>query len=388
MKILLAHNYYIEAGGEDKALSYERDLLLAVGNSIFSFFVSNKVLHKKNELSLIKETLWSKESFNSLQTLIRRERPFIAHFHNTFPLLSPSVYDAARVENIPVIQTLHNYRLLCPNALFLRGGKVCTDCLDHGTPIFGALRGCYRNSRSASAVVALMLIFHRARRTWQTRVDRYIALTEFARQTFIRGGLPAEKIVVKPNFVSPDPGMGSGTGVYALFVGRLSPEKGLNVLLDAWEKHGLKVPLKIIGDGPDAARTEMVSQHNPHIEWLGRRDNSEVLEWAKQARVLVMPSIWYEGFPMTLVESYACGTPVIASDIGSLHELVDPGRTGLRFRPGDSADLAAQVERIFRDDAEWQTMRQGAREEYLSKYTAERNYTQLMDIYQQAISSK
>lgn len=287
---------------------------------------------------------------------------------------------------MPVVQTLHNYRLICPNALFLREGKVCEDCLGKTIPYPALLHSCYRRSFAATAVTVAMLVFHRLLGTWRNQVDVYIALTEFARQKFIQGGLPAEKIVVKPNFIDPDPGERSSQGDYALFVGRLAVEKGVSNLLAAWQ-HLPDVPLKIAGDGPllDQLRAQSEALGLRQVEFLGRRDHDSVIDLMKGARFIVFPSVYYEGFPVTIVEAFACGLPVIASRLGAMQEIIQHGRTGLHFTPADPQDLAQKVREAWSNPGLTLEMGHNARAEYDAKYTAERNYQMLMQIYQTAI---
>jgi glycosyltransferase involved in cell wall biosynthesis len=284
-----------------------------------------------------------------------------------------------------VIQTLHNYRLLCPSAIFFRDGHACENCLGKLIPWPGVLHRCYRDSRAATGAVAAMLVVHRLLRTWERTVDIFIALTEFARQKFIQGGLPADRVVVKPNFVYPDPGPGAHDGGYALFAGRLSPEKGVRTLLAAWERLGPGIPLKIAGDGPLAREVARACERHPQIEWLGAQPLERVYALMGAAALVIAPSEWYETFGRVVVEAYAKGTPVIASDLGALAELVEDGRTGLRFRPGNPEDLAAKVAWAWRHPRELAAMGREARREYELKYTAERNYELLMEIYRLAI---
>ena len=287
-----------------------------------------------------------------------------------------------------MVQTLHNYRLFCPAATFFRDGHVCEECVQH--TLWRSVRyACYRNSRPATATVALMLAVHRRRRTWTRQVDCYIALTEFSRRKFIEAGLPAEKVVVKPNFVHPDPRARNGRGEYALFVGRLSPEKGLHTLLDAWQRLRDRVPLRIVGDGPlrpeleaDASRRGLSG-----VSFDGRLPHDQTLEAMKGARFLVFPSEWYEPFGLTIAEAFACGVPVVASRLGAIEEIVEDGRTGLHFTPGDPDVLAAKVEWAWTHPERMEEMGRAARAEYEAKYTAERNYQMLMDIYQRAIAA-
>ena len=381
MKVLAVHNYYQQAGGEDRVFVEEADLLEANGHEVVRYCMHNERVPTMNAATLARDTLWNVSAHKDLEVVIRRERPRVAHFHNTFPLVSPAGYYAARAAGVPVVQTLHNYRLLCPNALFYRDGGPCEDCLGKAVTWPGVVHRCYRGSLAASAVVTAMLSAHRAARTWTRTVDAYIALTEFARRKFIEGGLPAGKIVVKPNFVRPDPGPGGGQGGFALFVGRLSPEKGVGTLLKAWRRLGERLPLKIVGDGPLAGRVISAARW-PYVEYLGHKPAEEVRALMKEARLLVFPSEWYETFGRVAAEAFAAGTPVIAADIGAVAEVVDDGRTGLRFRSGDAGHLAAQVERTLSRPEEYARMRREARAEFEDKYTAERNYGMLMRIYE------
>jgi glycosyltransferase involved in cell wall biosynthesis len=386
MRILLVHNRYQQPGGEDKAFTAEAKLLEAHDHQVLEYTSHNNGVSKMSRPALAKATVWNGAVYRELRVLIHRERPQVVHFHNTFPLISPAAYYAARAEGVPVVQTLHNYRLICPNALLFRDGHVCEDCFGKTPPFPGVVHACYRGDRGATGAVAGMLTLHRAMGTWAEMVDVYIALTNFAREKFVEGGLPAEKIVAKPNFLYPDPGMGEGRGGYALFVGRLSVEKGVDTLLTAWKKIGKKMPLKIVGEGPLESKAAESAGRVPGVEWLKAQPREQILTLMRNARALILPSVCYENFPMVLAEAYAVGLPVIASNIGSLSTLIEPSRTGLYFRPGDSEDLAAQIERILMRPSELACMRTGARAEFKAKYTAERNHLMLMDIYHSAIA--
>ncbi|PMB50215.1 glycosyl transferase family 1 [Fischerella thermalis CCMEE 5205] len=381
MRILSVHNRYQIRGGEDESRQAEENLLREMGHEVTVYEEHNDRIAKMNQLQVASRTIWSQEAYQIIQRRLQEQPQDIVHVQNFFPLISPSVYYAAKAQGVPVVQTLRNYRLLCPNALFFRDGQVCEDCLGKFLPLPGVIHGCYRESRVASVAVASMLTVHRTLRTWTKMVDVYIALTEFARQKFIQGGLPAEKIVVKSNFVHPDPKPGEGKGGYALYVGRLSVEKGLNTLLAAWKQLPMQLPLKIIGDGPLAGKLAADAKDMPHIEWLGRKSMSEVYELLGEAKFLIFPSNWYETFGRVAVEAFAKGTPVVASDIGAIAELVEDKRTGLKFIPADSADLAKKVTWLWENPQELNRMRQEVRREYEIKYTARQNYHKLMEIY-------
>jgi glycosyltransferase involved in cell wall biosynthesis len=387
MKVLAVHNNYQQPGGEDQVFLAEVALLERYGHRVVRYGTHNDRVAEMNRLTLAGTALWNHSTYRELRTIIRRERPHVAHFHNTFPLVSPAGYYAARAEGVPVVQTLHNYRLLCPNALFFRDGRVCEDCMGKAIPWPGVVHKCYRGSRAASGLVAAMLTTHRALRSWTEMVDAYIALSEFARCKFIEGGLPKVKVAVKPNFVHPDPGPGrSGEGP-ALFVGRLSPEKGVGTLLAAWEHLEGRAPLKIVGDGPLMGQVVEAASRHPRMKYLGYRPAEEVRALMKEASVLVFPSEAYETFGRVVAEAFATATPVIAADVGAIGELVDHGRVGLQFRPGDPEDLAAQVEWFLSHPEEHARMRRQARAEFEAKYTAECNYQSLMEIYQSALEN-
>jgi glycosyltransferase involved in cell wall biosynthesis len=380
--VLLVHNHYQRPGGEDQVFAAEAELLQDHGHRVVRFVVHNDRIREMSRLRVAAGTVWSGAAYRELRAVIRAERPAVAHFHNTFPLLSPAVYYAARAEGVPVVQTLHNFRLLCPNALFFRSGRTCEDCLGRAVPWPAVRYGCYRGSRAGSAVVAGMVAVHRALRTWSRTVDAYIALSEFARATLVRGGLPAQKIWVKPNFVRRDPGVGSHGGGHALFVGRLSAEKGVETLLSAWDRLGGRIPLVIAGDGPLAgAVAEAARRSGGSVRWVGQQSGEAILGLMKDAGALVLPSLVYENFPMVIAEAFSTGLPVIASDTGSVASLIDHGVTGLHFRTGDPADLAATVQRAWSMPELLAEMGRRARAAYEDNFTAERNYRMLMQIY-------
>jgi glycosyltransferase involved in cell wall biosynthesis len=385
MRILTVHNNYRLPGGEEQIFAAESALLEAHGHDVFRYTLDNDDISTANPLHLAKNTIWNSTVYRDLRSLIRAKQPQIAHFHNTFPLISPAAYYAARDEGVAVIQTLHNYRLLCPNALFFRAGRVCEDCVGRVFPWPAIVHGCYRRNRRDSAMVAATTSFHTWLGTWTQAVDQFIVISQFAMNKFIQGGLPAEKLVLKPNFLQLTPAPGTGSGGYAVYVGRLSIEKGLGVLLDAWRQLDHPFPLKILGDGPMADLVTTAAQEMPEIEWLGRRPSAEVYDIVGNAAFLVFPSEWYETFGQVAIEAFAKGTPVVASNIGAIPELVN-ARSGLLFRPGDPTDLAATVDRLLSQPQELAQLRLTARAEFEAKYTADSNYQQLIDIYQSVSS--
>ena len=385
MRILLCHNFYQQVGGEDLLFNEEAQLLESHGQTVFRFTLHNDSIPRMNPLGLAWRTIWNRSAYADLRRLIRQERPDLMHCTNTFPLVSPAAYYAARDEGIAVVQALQNYRLLCAGAYLLRADRVCEDCLGKILPWPAVMHACYRRSRAASFVAGAMLSGHRLLGTWNRAVTLYFTPSEFTRQKCIEGGLPTDRLAVKPNFVSVDPGKGTGKGGYGVFVGRLSPEKGLDSVLKAWPRLGGRLPLKIVGDGPVRDLAMAAAAAHPEIQWLGHRPIGEVLEIVGEAACLVMPSIWYETFGRTIVEAFAKGTPVIGSRIGAIAELIKDGHTGLLFRPGDADDLEAKLRQFLADPSAAAKMRHAARCEYETKYTAEINSQMLMGIYQRAL---
>ncbi|MGI0500031.1 glycosyltransferase [Limnospira platensis CENA597] len=386
MRILSIHNNYQIRGGEDESAQAEANLLKENGNQVDIYQDSNDRVATLNQTNLALTTIWSTEAYQIVKEKLRTHPTDIVHVQNFFPLISPSVYYAAKSEGVPVVQTLRNYRLICPNGLFFRDDRICEDCLGKFVPYPGVIHACYRQNRAASGVTATMLTLHRMARTWVNQVDIFITLSQFARHKFIQAGWSEDQIIVKPNFVYPDPGVGNGEGGYALFVGRLSVEKGLDVLIDAWQNLRQPLPLKIVGDGPLVPRVQAAAEKLPHIQWLGRRPLPEVYKLMGEAMVLIFPSKWYETFGRVAVEAFAKGTPVIASNLGAIAELVEHGRTGLLFKPGDPISLTEQVDSLISHPKKLPQMRREARAEFEAKYTAPQNYQQLKSIYQLVLS--
>lgn len=388
MRILAVHEYYQQRGGEDSVFEAEARLLERKLNHVTRFTVHNRQIAGMNGISAGLVTLWNPSVYAELRRVIRSVGPEIVHFHNTFPLLSPAVYYAAKREHVAVVQTLHNFRLLCSNGLLLRDGMICEDCIGKTVPWPGLLHRCYRHDRLASAAVMTMQALHRALGTWRKRVDRFIAPSDFLREKLAEGGLVRERIIVKPHFVDPDPRPGDGAGGFLLFVGRLSGEKGVATLLRAWQRDGLLPPLRIVGDGPMSNEVRVVSAELSQVAWLGPLPWTDVLDLVGSARFLIVPSTCYESFSSVVAESFAKGTPVIASRHGALAENVSEGHNGFLFSPGDHSDLARTIVRAWHlGEDEYRTQRTKARAAYERYYTAERNYGILCDIYQQAIGA-
>ena len=389
VKILLVHNFYRQHGGETAVFEAERRMLRAAGHSVISYTRDSNEIegfgHWKRA-TLTSTTIWARDSHREISALIASEAPDVAHFTNTFPLISPSAYYACRNARVPVVQSIHNYRLICPAATLWRDGAICEECVDHSL-LRSVQHACYRKSRPASAVLATALAVHRRSGTYANLVDRYIALTQFARAKLIAGGLPEQRICVKPNFVEPDPGVRERPGAYALFAGRLTVEKGVHTLLDAWKRLGPDVPLHIAGDGPlrDALAHRIDSEGIAGARLLGSLPPKALMRELRGARMLVFPSEWYEGMPMAIIEAFACGVPTIATRLGGMQEMIDDGRNGLLVAPADPEGLAARVRWAFDRETELAALGQAARAEYEVRYTAAANCARLIDIYRQAI---
>lgn len=379
LRILLCHNAYQLRGGEDSVFEAEVALLREHGHEVEVFQRHNDALKSMSPAQAAMNTVWSTSSAVALTEVIARFRPDVVHFHNTFPLISPAAYWAVRTAGLPVIQTLHNFRLHCPQANYLRKGRVCEDCLGH-LPWRCVLHGCYRGSKAQSAVLVGMLAVHRSLGSYRNKVTRYIALNEFCRSKFIAGGLPAERIVLKPNFVDFEEPPGVEREGF-LFVGRLSSEKGIDAMLRAWAQMD-SGSLTVAGTGPEAHLLE--GQRN--VTALGALANDAIRAEMLHARALVLPSICYDSFPRTLVEAFACALPVIASRLGPLAELVEDGVTGLLFTPGDAADLAEKLRWAQAHPEIMADMGRKARKKYETEFSARKNYDQLIEIYQDAIA--
>ncbi len=384
MKVLMCHNFYRSEApsGEDVVYRNEVELLRSFGHEVISYEKHNDELSGMGMLGKAKlavDAAWSKRTYRELNGLVERTRPDVVHFHNTFPQISPSGYAACAAQGVPVVQTLHNYRLACASGTLFREGAVCEDCLGR-TPFPALMHRCYRGSIAGTASVAWMIQRNRWAKTFERLVDQYIALTEFAATRMVASGLPAERISLKPNFLNRPPGIGEERCGYGVYVGRISREKGVGTLIRAWS--GLKTPLKVIGSGPLSEELERtVRDKGLKMEFLGLLSHAETMECMRSAEFLVIPSEWHEGFPMVVLEAYACGTPVVASRIGSLAEIVDDGVTGMTFPPGSADGLRERIRELMSDSGPRARLAAGARRRFDERYSRLANYRNLMEIY-------
>lgn len=390
MKVLLVHNYYREGGGEANAYQTERDALQAAGTAVVEFTRDNRDLDREplaRRLSLPLRTLWAWDTQRALAELIARERPDVAHFANTLPQISPAAYRTCQAAGVAVVQTLHNYRLACPAGTFLRQGRVCEECPEHG--LRRAVQyACYRESRAASAVVAGMLQLHRGLGTFHDAVDVYIAPTPFVRDKLIATArLPAHKVVVKPNFLAHDPGVAAARGTDVVFAGRLVDYKGILTLMAAAALRGAPLSLRIIGDGPLRDVVHARAQA-PSVRMLGALPRAQTLAEIGRARCLVVPSECYESAPTVILEAFACGVPVVASRLGAMADLVREHDTGLLFTAGDARDLRDKLDWAAQHPDDMQRMGRAARAEFEARYAPRRGAEGLLAIYAGALARR
>lgn len=391
MKILLVHNFYGSSApsGENAVFLAERELLRQHGHEVIEFTRHSDEIRKQGLRGLVRGTMsvpWNPFMKSRLCGLIVRERPDVMHVHNTFPLLSPSVFHAAEDTGTATVLTLHNYRIFCPGAILMRDGTACTECIEKKSAFSSIRYGCYRNSRLATLPLALSVALHRKLGTWSNRVDAFIALTEFQRDMVIRAGLAAERVFVKPNFYPdpPSPEAWQDRENRAVFVGRLGAEKGVRFLVEAWKNWGAAAPkLEVIGDGPEKQRLEQQASGG-NIVFMGQLPFNKTQSRMAKAKMLVLPSVCYEGFPMVVREAFALGIPVAASRIGALPRLVDDTRNGILFEPGNAGDLLKAVQEAWKDSV-LEAMAKSAREKFDREYTAGENYKILIRIYESAM---
>jgi glycosyltransferase involved in cell wall biosynthesis len=389
LKILIAHNLYQNRGGEDRVVENESKMLRKRGHEVTVANVSNDSI--RGPLAALQAGLSATESRFGKEWMarkIRDHRPDVVHVHNFFPLLSPSVFDACLENSVPSVLTLHNYRILCANALLLRNGKPCELCIG-GSAFQGALHGCYRGSRLASLPVAQMIAHHRREKTWEKKVTQLIAVSDFEKSKFVQGGIASSAIAVKPHFV-PDEELTAENPTDtkersgAIYIGRLSEEKGVRLLLEAWKD--INVPLKLIGSGP--LREELERMRTPHVQFVNSLSRSETLEHLRQARFLVVPSTCYETFSMVVVEAFSQGIPVLAVGHGAPADLVSDRRNGLLFKPGDADSLAERAREMSENPDLLQSLSKGARASFKGIYTEEENCRALVGIYKTAVDSR
>ena len=381
-RVLMVHNFYQIGGGEHTVFENEKRLLIENGHHLVEYTRDNAELKKSvvKKLLLPFSTVFSLKTYHDVRKIIKKEKIDIVHCHNTFPLISPAVYYAAWSCNVPVVQTIHNFRFMCPNGIFFSDGTVCEDCIHKGLGC-SIKKGCYRNSKIQTAVVANMLTIHRMLGTYKKL--RYIFLTDFNRTKFkrlLRSNCDNE--FVKPNFeyinaFSDDTERDDSF----IFIGRLDGYKGIPFLISAW--NNIQKDLYVFGDGEYKNAVIQAQKQNPYIHYMGFRQQSEIFYYLKRAKALIFPSELYEGFPMTLIESFSFGTPVICSDIGNGADIIRKANAGIVFSLGDKYGFQNAITQI---DEVFDNLSRKARQAYQNHFTPEANYKELKRIYEKVIS--
>jgi glycosyltransferase involved in cell wall biosynthesis len=391
MRILLVHNFYGSASpsGENQVFETEKVLLLSNGHEVAEFTRHSDEIRSAGILGVLKGAIATPHNpfmVQVLQKKIEFLKPDVVHVHNTFPLISPAIFRGIGSRAARVL-TLHNYRLFCPAAIPMRDGTVCTDCLDTCSVWPAIQHGCYRNSRLATLPLAANVALHRALGTWRQEVDAFIALTDFQRTIMVAAGLPAERVHVKPNYFPGNPSVipWAERGEYAVFVGRLSAEKGVRTLVNAWLAWGADAPeLRIVGDGPLRVELERAATAS-NIRFLGHLTNDECIHQISNARLLLLPSEWFETFGLAIIEAYAFGTPAAVSNLGPLPSIVNSGVNGVVFEPANPKSLLATVRQAWQSPGMLEQLGKGARESFERLYTGDTNYARLVKIYEAAI---
>jgi glycosyltransferase involved in cell wall biosynthesis len=398
MKVLILHNAYPHPGGEDTVVANEIAMLNRHGYEVVPCIVPTE---ESGILSLIRcglSAVWNPFAYKRLKTLVKNEKPDIVHCHNAYPLLSPSVFAACHAAGVPVVQTVHNYRHICPAGGFFRDGHVCEKCLGKKFPYPIFIHRCYRNNWIASAVPAMATYVQRVRKTFERDVDAIIALNTFAKDKLTTGGLPAERIVIKPNFcprsVARDLPPHSEDHPFTIcFAGRLSIDKGVKVLLKAWTGFVESLPdvqkknvrLLLAGGGELQPHVHETAALHPSIVCMGTLSHDATMEMIEQADCLVCPSIWFEGMPMTLLEAFSKGRPVISSAIGGLPDMVQHETNGLLFTPGDATQLQRCINTLHSSETLLRDMGKNALRIYEEYYSEEANFPLLEKIYRDTI---
>jgi glycosyltransferase involved in cell wall biosynthesis len=388
MKILMIHNYLRPPSGENTVFEQESELLQSKGHGVVVYTRHNDEIEKMGGCSkaLIPfRAIRSSVACSDLMRIMEKEKPDIVHFHNIFPLISPAAYRACKKVGVPVVQTLHNYRIVCPGALLFRNNRVCEECA--GMKFFSGIKyGCYRQSSIQTAGMAAIINFHRVINTWKESVDLYIALSDFAAVKYGQLGFPSESFFVKTNFLqNPVEPRYTDQG-YGIYIGRLGEEKGVDTMLSAL-RNCPDMPFKVIGDGPvKELFLKTIDEYGlKNVEYLGVRDHEECMKYLLDARFLVLPSQCYEGVPMVLLEAMSAGKPAIVSDVGVLPLMVEDGLNGLTFSPGAVEELTEKMKRMYQHPDEARLMGKNSRAIFEERYTSEVNYRMLMEAYQKAI---
>jgi glycosyltransferase involved in cell wall biosynthesis len=384
MKILVIHNRYKILGGEDLSTEAEVTLLKCNGIEVHTFYVDNADIDIKHKSSLALNTVWSNRYYKEIIDLIEKEKYTIVHVQNFFPLLSPSIFYACQKSNTKVVMSVRNYRLICPNAQMYVNGQICTACVGKKIPFRAITKKCYRKSAATSAAVVAMLSFHNFLNTWKNKIDGYICVSEFVKSQLMLGGFEGDNIYVKHNFVRTDIQPSFEDGDYYIFAGRLSEEKGIDILLKSFKNNSKK--LIVVGSGPMSDTVSAFARENPNVVYLGKRPLDEIYQLISKAKALIFPSKWHEPFGRTIVEAFAHGTPVIGSAMGGITELITNHYNGFLFNPHDEQGLEKAI-RMLESVQDIRTIRKNTYATYQKSFLPADNFSKIMSIYQQVLSA-
>jgi glycosyltransferase involved in cell wall biosynthesis len=393
MRILLAHNRYrsVAPSGENRVVDREGEALAALGHEVIRFERFSDDIGgwpKAKKATLPARAVWSRDSHRDLAAVLAARRPDVVHLHNTFPLLSPSVLYACRAAGVPVVATIHNYKLACANGEFFRDGAVCHDCAGH-SPAQGVQHGCYRGSRVATVPVALATAVHRP--AWRSLVSAYIFISASQRDLLQGVGLPAERSFVRHNLIPPHDRPQQDRTATVVYAGRLDRAKGVRLLMAGWDNYLARSPqpelrLVIAGAGPLQGDDAAWASSRPSVELAGQLGSDQCADLIARARAVVLPSEWEETFGLVAVEAMAAGTAPIAAGHGSFTELISPGVDGVLFPPGDAAALGLALADAQSHPEQYEIYGDHARKSYEQRFDPTQNLEQLVEIYRYAMN--
>jgi glycosyltransferase involved in cell wall biosynthesis len=380
MKILQVHNKYIKRGGEESVIDEEKRVLQDNGHSVIQFIKNSKEIDglTKFELAgLFFNQRRSTKIKNEFQQLITIEPPDVCHVHNVYPLITPVVYEVCQAMEIPVVQTLHNYKMICTSSLLFREGEVCEKCMSKS--LYNSIKHkCYKNSYIATGIQADSIQYHRGKQTWNKAISRYVCLTEFQRGKLVEGGMDFDKMVVKPNFLQ-NIDYAASEGNYFLFVGRLDKAKGLDFLIELFKRNTTS-QFKLIGECDDPS---IFSEFN-NVEYLGPQERSSVQEYIAESKAIIFPSKYYEGMPMVILEAFSFGKPVVAHNIGAMSSMINHEVNGLKFENVVEFDQA--IQRLEVDDELYKKTSGNALKDFEQNYNAQKGYENLINLYNEVIA--